>query len=382
MTQYFEQGPIRPPSEARSLLIRLTRNCPWNKCAFCGTYRDLKFALRPPREVIDDINAVAAIVGQLQELSQEQGEGGLISERILQRVWDSYPAYGDRHRSVALWLYYGGESLFLQDADSLIMKAPDVASILRHIGQTFPFVRRITTYCRSKTAAHKSLADLQLLAEAGLSRIHIGLESGCDPLLKFIRKGATAAEHVTAGSKIKAAGLSLSEYVIPGLGGERWTEEHARETAEVINAINPNFIRLRSLHLSRGTALLEMMEQGEFVPLDDDAVVREIRNFLSRLEGITSTIVSDHALNLLEEVQGRLPEEKDKILALIDRYLALSHRKRLIFRLGRRRGLYRRLEDLHNEATYRGLEELVDQYEKREKGALEKHLCQIMHNFI
>jgi len=189
------------------------------------------------------------------------------------------------------------------------MKTDDLAEILRFIREKFPEVRRITSYCRSLTAAKKTVEELKMLREAGLSRIHVGMESGYDPLLKFIRKGATAEQHIEGGRRIVTAGISLSEYVMPGLGGVRWTEEHAVESARVLNQINPAFIRLRSLQVRKGTPLYDTMKGGLFEPLDEDGVVREIRIFLEHLEGIDSRIVSDHILNLLEESGGKAPRK-------------------------------------------------------------------------
>jgi radical SAM superfamily enzyme YgiQ (UPF0313 family) len=382
MNKSFEQGPIRPPSEAKSLLIRASRNCPWNKCAFCRSYKDAKFELRTLEDIKGDIDNVAEIAEMLKELSIKEGDYGLLSEKIVNMVYDQYPLYNEYHRIVALWLYCGGQSVFLQDADSLVMKTDDLASILRYIRNAFNSVKRITTYCRSKTAARKSLEELQLLREAGLSRIHVGMESGFDPLLKLIRKGVTSAEHIEGGKKIKAAGLSLCEYVIPGLGGNLYSSEHARETARVINAINPDFVRLRSLHVVKNTPLMELMQKEEFSPLGDEDVLLEIKEFISCLEGIETTIVSDHILNLLEELEGRLPQDKKKMLDVLDRYFSLSEQQRLVFRLGRRRGTYRRLDDLSEKSAYEGLKSIVDHYEKMGKGSLEKHLSTIMHQYI
>ena len=136
------------------------------------------------------------------------------------------------------------------------------------------------------------------------------------------------------------------------------------------------------MYVKSGTSLMEMMERGEFSVLADDAVVREIKDFLSRLEGIKSTIVSDHILNLLEEVEGNLPEDRDKLIAVLDRYLSLSAKDRLVFRLGRRRGIYRRLDDMDDQNTYAGLSSIVEQYEKNEEGSLDKYLSMIMHNYV
>jgi hypothetical protein len=382
MTFSFEQGPIRPPSEHKSLLIRLTRNCPWNKCAFCHSYRDTKFSLRSVEEVKQDIEAASQIAEAVRALSWELGEGGCINERVANALWQQGDSYDDSFRSIAAWLYYGGESVFLQDADSLILKTKDLVEILSCLRETFPSVKRITSYCRSKTAARKSVEEFRMLQDAGLSRIHIGMESGYDPVLKFIRKGATAAEHIEGGRRIVEAGISLSEYVIPGLGGTKWSGEHAQETARVINQINPQFVRLRSLHVVRDTDLYELMRKGEFIPLGDEEVVREIRMFIENLEGIATTLVSDHILNLLEELEGKLPADKEKMLSLIDRYFALPSQDRIIFRLGRRKGLYRSLDDLDDSQTYRSLQQIVDGYLCGEPEQLDRDLRRLMHSYI
>jgi hypothetical protein len=333
-------------------------------------------------EVRQDIQKAGKIADEIRAMSWKLGEGGHVSERIANAVWQQDECYNDHFRSIAAWLYYGGESVFLQDADSLILKTKDLVEILSCLRTTFPSVGRITSYCRSKTAARKSVEDFRLLRDAGLSRIHIGMESGYDPLLKFIRKGTTAAEHIEGGRRIVAAGISLSEYVIPGLGGTKWSREHAQETARVINQINPEFVRLRSLHIVRDTDLYELMQNGEFTPLGDEAVLHEIRRFIECLEGIETTLVSDHILNLLEEVEGTLPAGKENMLSLIDRYFALLSQDRIIFRLGRRKGLYRSLDDLDDRQTYMRLKQIVDEYGSKEPEQLDRDLRKMMHSYI
>jgi radical SAM superfamily enzyme YgiQ (UPF0313 family) len=382
MNACFEQGPIRPPSEAKSLLIRVTRNCPWNKCAFCHTYQGCKFEFRTVEDIRNDIEAVRGIAEEIRALSWRTGEGGSVSREVVAAIFSNEHLYGDAFRSVAAWLYYGGDSVFLQDADSLILKPDDLLEVLRFIREAFPQVSRITSYCRSKTAKRRSVEELRKLREAGLTRIHIGLESGSDPVLKFIRKGVTAAEHIEGGKHVVASGISLCEYVMPGLGGERWSQEHAVETARVLNEINPDFIRLRSLQVRRGTALYDRMQKGEFKPLGDEDVLREIRVFIEHLEGISSTLISDHILNLLEELEGRLPEDKEKMLATIDRYFALSDEDRMIYRLGRRRGFYRRMDDLSDPEVYDRLKAVVGRYAAQNPGQIDRDLDQIRQNFI
>ncbi|MFC1873486.1 radical SAM protein, partial [Chloroflexota bacterium] len=231
MINDFEIGPIRPPSEAFSLLIRVTRNCPWNRCHFCHTYKGAKFQLRPVAKIKQDILAAKAIQEELKELAVKAGFGDSLRETIA-RVLRGAP--GATVHNVALWLYDGGETAFLQDANTLAMKTSDLAEVIRFLKETLPSIKRITSYGRSQTAARKKAEELTESHEAELSRLHIGLESGYDPLLKYMDKGATAANHIKGGKNIMAAGISLSEYVILGLGGKETWHEHALETARVL----------------------------------------------------------------------------------------------------------------------------------------------------
>ncbi len=382
MRHNIEQGPIRPPSEATSLLIRATRNCPWNKCAFCHTYRDTKFELRPVGEIKENIQNAKDIADQIRELSWKHGEGGRIDKSVVNIIYGHDEAYSDTVRSIAAWLYYGGESVFIQDANSIIMKTDDLVEILSFIKDQFPSVKRITSYCRSKTAARKTVEEFKMLKSAGLSRIHIGMESGYDPLLKFVKKGVIAAEHIKGGHNIKEAGISLCEYIMPGLGGDRWSKEHAEETAHVINEINPEFVRLRTFHAVPGTDLFEMVQSGEFIPIGDEEVLREIRRFIECLDGIETTIVSDHILNLLEELNGKLPEDKDSLLEIIDRYFSLPDDERLVYRVGRRIGAYRGLADLSDEGMYKNVRGIIDQYSTQDRNHLDNNLLKIMNRYI
>jgi biotin synthase-like enzyme len=382
MNHFFEQGPIRPPSEARSLLIRVTRNCPWNQCAFCHTYRNTKFELRSVDEVKTDVQAASDMAEEIKAISWKLGEGGVVGPLTANRIFENGDPQGDPFRSVAAWLYFGGESVFLQDANSIILKTEDLVEILRFIKEKFPHVNSITSYCRSKTAAKKSVEDFKRLRDAGLNRIHVGLETGFDPLLKFIRKGVTAAEQIEGGRRIVASGISLCEYVMPGLGGKRWSKEHAQETARVLNQINPAHIRLRSLQVRAGTSLHDLMQGGSFEPLGDDDVVREIRAFIEALDGIESMVVSDHILNLLEEVEGKLPAGKKHIIDIIDKYLMMPDEDRLIFQLGRRKGLYRRLGDLADRSVYLRLRQLVSDYLSADPAQMDRDIDRIRQNFI
>jgi radical SAM superfamily enzyme YgiQ (UPF0313 family) len=333
----FELGPIRPPSEAYSLLIRATRNCPWNKCLFCHCYKDTQFSLRSVEDIEREIDAASNMRNRIVEASHTLGYGGnvqLAAAALLGQSCDDACL-----RNVALFLYGGGQSVFLQDSNTLIMRTPDLVHVLRHLNDAFPGLSRVTSYSRSHTAAHKTLEELKLIRDAGLVRIHMGLETGYDALLEYMQKGTTSEQQISSGQKLNAAGFSLSEYVMPGLGGKAMAQGHVRETTRVLNAINPAFIRLRSLHVVPTMPLWERVQDGSFELQSEDDVVGEIRDMVAGLE-VTSQFKSDHILNLLMEVEGTLPQDKDRMLAIIDEYLSLPDEERLNFQLGRRMGLY------------------------------------------
>jgi biotin synthase-like enzyme len=332
----FEQGPIRPPSEAHSLLVRVTRNCPWNRCTFCPVYKGTTFSVRPVAHVLRDLDAVADAVQHLRQ----QGSGPAVSA----------PALGDHGAWMAArnWLRYGKNQVFLQDANSLVVPAADLLTILNHSKARFPEVTRVTSYARSNSIANLDPADLIALREAGLNRIHIGMESGSDTVLKLACKGTTQRRHILAGRKVKDAGMELSEYYMPGLGGREHLEANALETAAALNAINPDFIRLRTLAIPPGIPLHEDYVAGRFIKATDTEVARELLLFLEALSGITSTIRSDHILNLLPEVDGRLPQDKERLLGVVRAYLALDPELQFLYQVGRRTGMFFGLKDLED----------------------------------
>jgi len=379
---HFEQGPIRPPSEAYSLLLRVTRNCPWNRCEFCHTYKEGKFSVRTVDEVKQDIDVVQEIVSEIRALSWKHGFGGELPVPLVNLILQDPKHDSDGFRSVALWLYNGGNNVFLQDGDNLTLRTDELVEILKYLKKTFSSVERVTTYARAKTVSRKTVDDLQALRLAGLSRIHIGLETGYDSLLQYVKKGVTALEHIEAGRRVKESGISLSEYVILGLGGKGMWREHAVETAKVLNQINPNFIRVRTLKVLKTMLLFQKIEKGEFMLMSDNEMIEEERLLIWHLEGITSTFVSDHIMNVLQEVEGKLPEEKEKMLNLIDRYLSLPKEEKDNFRLGRRVGIYQSVEDLSKPELRNQVERVIQQIESKRPGDLEEILSELTESFI
>jgi len=379
----FEQGPIRPPNEARSLLLRFTRNCPWNQCLFCPVYKKRKFSLRTVAEIKADIQNARDIENDIKALSWELDCAGEITDAVIARVFSAV-SYSQSYRNVAAWLYYGTGACFLQDADNLVMKTADLVAALKFLRGTFPELKRVTTYSRSRTIIRKSVEALEQIHEAGLDRVHVGLESGYDPLLKLMKKGVSGAQHVEAGQRVLKAGLELSEYVMPGLGGQAHGKEHAVATADVLNQINPHFIRLRSLRVPQRVPLHEKLQSGEFEAQTDDMLAEEIKLFIESLEGITSTITSDHIMNLLEEVSGKLPQDKEKMLDVIREYQGLPDHERIIYRVGRRGGAYRSVRDLKRDpVTYEKISGLVqDVMARGGKAAVEQLMTEIVDQYV
>ncbi|HYA40612.1 MAG TPA: radical SAM protein [Syntrophobacteraceae bacterium] len=377
----FEQGPIRPPSEAGSLLFRFTRNCPWNKCAFCYTYKGKQFSRRTLEEIKKDIDTAGEIYQEIRAHSSILGYGGKITREVLESIFTG-TRFNEHYRQMALWLYMGKGSVFIQDANSLVLPARVLAEAIRHLKRRIPGIERITSYARSSTLAEKSVAELEEIRKAGLDRIHIGMESGSDRVLKMIQKGVTAARQVEAGKKVIEAGMELSEYVMPGLGGKELSDEHARESARVLNEIDPHFIRLRSLRIPSRVPLFKDLQAGRFIALSDDQTVEEIGLFISLLDGISSRIVSDHIMNLLEEVEGTLPEAKEKMLATIDRYLGMPEEDRLLFRLGRRGGALRSLDELNDPQIRQRLRLAVRDLPGQTGGGLEELIKELADQYI
>jgi radical SAM superfamily enzyme YgiQ (UPF0313 family) len=307
-TYPFELGPIRPVDEADSLLIRTTRGCPWNKCEFCVNYKDMRFSRRSVANIKKDIAAAAE--------------------------------------------YYGGhpfQSCFLQDGDSFIMKTEALLEILDFLKQHFPSLKKVSSYGRSQTMIRKSPHEIKAICEAGLNLLYCGMESGSDAVLKNIKKGVTAADHIKAAEMARQAGMEISEFIILGLGGRQRWQAHATETARVLNQINPDFIRVLTIGVKQGSGLEKQLQAGKFELQTEKNLIEEQRLLIESLDGVTSYYVNHHGVDLLMEARGQLPEDKAKLLAVMDRYLDLPEEERLNYTLGKRLGTYRYLDDMQDE---------------------------------
>ncbi len=229
-------------------------------------------------------------------------------EEVLEDIEMAKGLYGDRVRTI-----------FIGDSNSLVVKTEKLIKILNTLYSSFPHLERITSYARSKTIAKKPLEDLMKIREAGLNRLHVGLETGDRELLKEIEKGANPEEMIEAGKKAKRAGFEYSLYVLLGIGGEEKWEQHAHGTAEVLNQVDPHFIRVRTFIPQPHSPLYEAMEEGRFQPASPETILKETKGLLERLE-VTSQFLSDHISNLLP-LHGKLPEDKEKMIQMIEEAL-------------------------------------------------------------
>jgi len=367
----FELGPIRPPSEANSMLLRITRNCPWNKCVFCPVYKKAKFSFRSIEEIKSDIDSMHYIINRIHEKESELGKTAYFQDIKLDVPEDFI-------RKAMYWKTYGMKNLFLQDADSLVMKTPQLLEVLRYVKEKFPSLERITTYARAKTVSRKSLEELVALKNAGLTRIHIGLESGSDTVLEILKKGVTSEEQIEAGRKAIAAGFELSEYYMPGAGGKEFIEENALESARVLSSINPTYIRLRSTVPIPGTPLFELMNEKGWTQASEEDKIREIKLFVENLHGLTSIIQSDHIMNLIEDVEGTLPDDKEKIIGILDSFLEMNQDEKESYIIARRLGRVRYLSD------YRENSEIIaiKKYLKERYATIDDAVSEILRNYI
>lgn len=224
--------------------------------------------------------------------------------------------------------YYGEEikTVFFADGNTILMKTQDLLEIFTYTQRLFPRLERITVYGSARYIGLKSLEEYKRLKDAGLCRIHSGMESGDDEVLKFINKGTCSSEIIKSGQHVKEAGLELSQYLLIGVGGRELSGQHAVNSADVINQINPDFIRIRTFLPYPGTPMYEMYKEGSFLLLQPYQALRELRLFIENLQGINSLLLSDHALNYWN-VNGRLPHDKEAMLEEIDYALNIDQAK-------------------------------------------------------
>lgn len=278
MTVRYKGKVYRPPSEAYSLIIQVTYGCSHNRCAFCDMYDDKHFSMRPMEEIREDF---------------EQ------ARRVYRRV----------------------ERVFLADGDALIRKTDDLVQILGLIYGLFPECQRVTCYASPTSLQIKSEEELRLLREKGLKMVYMGLESGCDAVLERMDKGHTAAQIIAAGQKARRSGLQLSVTAISGLGSRELWREHAVETAQAFNAMNPEYIGLLTLMVEPGTPLEKWVREGSFYVLKPVEVMQEMELFLQHIDSPGSVFRMNHASNYLT-LKGTLNQDRERLLQQVRQGLA------------------------------------------------------------
>lgn len=338
----FRVGPIRPPSEANSLLLQVTRGCTWNKCKFCSLYRNTGFKAFSADSIKEDIDNIAKLAERVMKYRRSGMAAGSMNEQ-----WDINglnmeleTIIGEEERQsfylVANWLIGGGENVFLQDGNTTALSSGRLTDVLKYLRETFPGIKRVTSYGRAENLAKVSAEGFAELKEAGLDRIHSGYESGSDEVLARINKGVTAEQEIIAGRAVKAGGIELSIYFMPGIGGKDLSIKNAEGTAEVVNAVSPDFVRIRTAAIKPGTELYDDMRNGVFQMCSDDDKVNEIRRLIE-LTDMPGKITSDHMINLLQSIEGRMTgSERAKMLKDIDLYRRLPDGRRRVFQLLRR----------------------------------------------
>ncbi len=332
----FEVGPIRPPSEASSLLLQVTRGCTWNKCRFCTVYRGGRFSIIQPDEIKRNIDNMAYFRDILMDCA---GPEGIVDKGRLYKYLETFNSNElQSFYMIYNWLSSGGKSVFLQDGNSVALKPEKLADVLVYLREKFPHIERVTSYARGETLSHWSEEQWRLLRQSGLNRVHTGFESGSDNVLRLINKGLTQEQEIDGGRKVKAAGMELSVYFMPGIGGEEFRNENASETAYVVNQINPDFVRLRSFVLKLDSEMYDLKQKGEFTELADIEKLEEIRELIAGIDRPDVTVVSDHIVNLVGSLNHPI-SRKDEMLAKVDEILQLPQLEQRVYQLARRTGI-------------------------------------------
>lgn len=276
----YEGRVFRPPSEARSFILQSTIGCSQNRCRFCSMYKEKKFRIRPLRDVLADVDDVAA------------------------------SPWARHYRRV-----------FLADGDALMRKTDEQLALFEHIAKKMPHTERITSYASPASIAAKSDDELKALAMGGLEMVYMGLESGSDRVLSYMNKGATAAEIIRAGQRVREAGIALSVTAIIGLGGKEGSEEHAIKTGEALTAMKADYIGLLTLMLEGEEPLYEDFRAGRFAPPDLMGFLQELHTLISHTDSEGSVLRANHASNYIN-LKGTLNGDTPRLLRELEAAMA------------------------------------------------------------
>lgn len=274
----YEGQLYRPPSEADSLILQATIGCSYNRCTFCAMYRDKRFRVRPIEELRREIEWAARRAGPVRKV-------------------------------------------FLADGDALVAKSTFLLDVLSALRAAFPDLQRVSCYASPQSLQVRKIEEMVQLREAGLTQYYLGIESGDDEVLKRLEKGVDASEMIRVANKAHEAGIKLSTMILLGAGNRARSREHARQSARVVNAIQPRFVSTLVMTPVEGTPLWDEARRGEVDELSPVELARELREFVAGLELEGTVFRSNHASNYLA-LGGNLPKDKARILAALDAVLA------------------------------------------------------------
>jgi len=348
----FEIGPIRPPSESKSLLLRITRNCSWNKCKFCTLYKGESFRTRSIEEIKEDIDQIASYRDNLlrwmseDESLTDSSVSTISSVNSVRKKIFALPEETRRgYIHILNWIVHGEGTVFLQDANTMVLTFEKLKEILVYLREKLPQATRVTSYGRVDSLLKFSVEQLAELKDVGLDRIHSGYESGSDKVLALINKGYTKAKEIEAGKKVKESGIELSLYFMPGVGGRELSDENASETADVVNKVNPDFVRIRTFVSHLRTELAADIDAGRIIECTDKEKALELKKMIENIRGAAGYLYSDHIINLFEDIKGNMTADKEKMLAVFAAFEELDIHEQQKYQVARRIGMVRSLSD-------------------------------------
>jgi len=274
---------IRPPVEAYSLIIGVTEGCWWGRCRFCGVYFNTR-----TNEIIQRYRV-----------------------RPLERVFKELEYYHNVYGDFVTKVFLAGGSAISAPTDHLI-------KILDKIKELFPDVKQISSYAKNLDILRKSDEDLRRLHEHGLDIVYMGLESGSRRILKMMQKGTTPENMIKAAKKIMAAGIKISVYIVLGLGGQEYSQEHAIETAKVLNEMRPTMFRFRTLNILPTTKLWDDLQEGKFKIVEPYGILKEQLTIIENLDDdLDSEVYNDHHSNYEYWETSNVGIDKPKIIKLL-----------------------------------------------------------------
>ncbi|HEX9051217.1 MAG TPA: radical SAM protein [Anaeromyxobacter sp.] len=270
---------FRPPSEAESLILQATVGCSWNRCTYCAMYREKSYRVRPLDELLEDVRLAARACGP------------------------------------------GVRRVFVADGDALAMAPGHWEPLLLACREAFPRLRRVSAYATARNVAAKTDAELRRLRELGLALLYVGPETGDDVTSRRIAKGAGFAEHALAARRAHAAGMKVSAIFLLGAGGVERSREHAEGSARLVTEMDPEFLSLLTLTVVPGTPVATLAARGEFELPPVERMLHELRTIVAEARPAGAIFRTNHASNHLP-LEGRLPRDRDRIVATVDRALA------------------------------------------------------------